>query len=297
MRILITGCRGQLGTELIKQLDAGLSELGKLPAVYADPYVKGVDIDDFDLSDKDAVYQHLDDESYDLAVNCAAYTNVDGCETSPDTAWAANAIAVRNLAEACERTATKLAHVSTDYVFDGKADRPYREYDLTAPNTVYGKTKLAGEQFAQQRCRRTFIIRTQWLYGYHGSNFVKTILTAAKEKGAVSVVNDQFGCPTNAVDVAHHILKIAATNKYGLYHCANHGVASWYDFTCEIVKLAGVDAQVTSCTTAEYPRPAPRPAYSALDNMALRITVGDDMRLWQDAIAAYIQNLDKENNA
>lgn len=296
MRILITGCRGQLGTELLKQLAAGRSELGPLPAICNGAYVKGVDIDDFDLSDKAAVYEHLDEESYNLVVNCAAFTNVDGCEASPDAAYAANAIAVRNLAEACGRTETKLVHLSTDYVFDGAADTPYREYDLPAPRTVYGKTKLAGEQFALQRCRRCFIIRTQWLYGYHGKNFVKTIMQAAREKGSVMVVNDQFGCPTNAVDVAHHILKIAASDRYGVYHCANHGVASWYEFTRKIVRLAGIDAEVRPCTTAEFPRPAPRPAYSALDNMVLRITAGDGMRSWQDAVAAYIKNLDRETS-
>lgn len=295
MRILITGCRGQLGTELQKQLSAGLSELGKLPSVYADAYVKGIDIDDFDLSDKDALYAFLDEESYDLVVNCAAFTNVDGCETSPDTAYAANAIAVRNLADACEQTATKLAHLSTDYVFPGDAQKPYKEYDLTCPETVYGKTKLAGEQYVLQRCRRAFVIRTQWLYGYTGKNFVRTIMAAAKENGALKVVDDQFGCPTNAVDLAHHILKIAASNRYGVYHCANQGVTSWYEFTREILRLAGIKAEVQPCATAEYPRPAKRPAYSALDNMMLRLTVGDEMRLWQDALAAFIQNLDKES--
>lgn len=296
MRILITGCRGQLGTELQKQLKVGHSELGPLPSVYKDIYVKGVDIDDFDVSDKAAVREHLEEESYNIVINCAAFTNVDGCETSPDTAYAANAIAVRNLAEVCEETMTKFVHLSTDYVFPGDADHPYREYDLPAPQSVYGKTKLAGELAALERCRRSFVIRTQWLYGYNGKNFVKTILAKAKEDGKLQVVNDQFGCPTSAADLAHHILKIAASNRYGIYHCVNAGVTSWYEFTLEILRLAGIEADVQPCSTEQFPRPAKRPAYSALDNMMLRLTVGDEMRTWQDAIASYIQNLERETN-
>jgi dTDP-4-dehydrorhamnose reductase len=187
-----------------------------------------------------------------------------------------------------------LCHISTDYVFSGDADQPYREYDLPNPKSVYGKTKLSGEQYAAARCRRLFVVRTQWLYGYYGNNFVKTILRLAREKGHLSVVNDQFGCPTNAVDLAHHILKISAGNCYGVYHCANHGVASWYEFAQEIVRLSGIKASVTPCTTEEFPRPAPRPAYSPLDNMMLRLTVQDTMRSWQDALAVFMQNLERE---
>lgn len=292
MRILITGCKGQLGHELIKQLKNGYSEIGPLPVQYTDPHMVGIDIDDFDLGDKQAVLDHVRDGSFDVVINCAAMTNVDGCEADPDAAYKTNALAARNLAMACEQTATKLVHLSTDYVFPGDVQQPYREFDLTGPQNVYGKTKLAGECFIRERCYRYFIVRTQWLYGYNGGNFVKTIMKTARENGKVNVVNDQFGCPTSAADVAHHILKIAADNRYGIYHCVNHGVTSWYDFTREIIKLAGIDAEVNPCTTLEFPRPAHRPAYSALDNMMLRLTVGDEMRSWQDAIAEYIKNLD-----
>jgi dTDP-4-dehydrorhamnose reductase len=293
MRILITGCKGQLGRELHKQLENGYSEIGSLPAQYKAPHVVGVDIDDFDLGDKQQVLNHVRGGSFDVVFNCAAFTNVDGCETEPDAAYKTNALAARNLAMVCEQTATKLVHLSTDYVFPGDAAEPYREYDLSGPRTVYGKTKLAGENFVRERCYRYFIVRTQWLYGYNGSNFVKTIMNAARQKGEISVVNDQFGCPTSAADLAHHLLKIAVDNRYGIYHCANHGVASWYDFACEIVRLAGIDAKVNPCTTAEYPRPAQRPAYSAMDNMMLRLGVGDEMRAWQDALAEFVKNLEQ----
>ena len=210
MRILITGSKGQLGTELQKQLALGRSELGPIPAIYQNATVIPIDIDELDLSDRAATFAELRNRSLDLVINCAAYTNVDGCETDADTAYGANALAARNLADVCEATSTKLVHVSTDYVFRGDASVPYREYDLPDPQTVYGKTKLAGENFVRERCRRHYIIRTSWLYGYNGKNFVKTILNAARQRGKVTVVNDQIGNPTSAVDLAHAILMAAA---------------------------------------------------------------------------------------
>ena len=292
MRILITGCRGQLGTELQKQLSEGRSEIGEIPKVYHNATVVGVDLDNFDLSDKEAVKRNLRDGSYDLVINCAAYTNVDGCETNQDTAYAANALSIRNLAETCESTATKLVHISTDYVFAGDAAEPYREYDLPNPVTVYGKTKLAGETFIRERCRRHFVLRTAWLYGQNGNNFVKAILRKAKATGAVTVVDDQVGNPTSAADLAHHILEVAQGNRYGVYHCTNNGICSWYEFACEIVRLSGIEATVTPCTTDEYPSAAHRPAYSALDNMMLRLTSGDHMRHWKDALADYMAKVE-----
>ncbi len=294
MKLLITGCNGQLGRELFKQLKNGYAELGSIPERFAGAKVTGVDLDDYDLADRRAVREHILDEEFDVVINCAAYTNVDGCETEQDAAYKANVIAVRNLAEACDDAGAKLVHVSTDYVFSGDACAPYREYDLPNPQSVYGKTKLAGEQAVRESCRRHFIVRTQWLYGYYGRNFVKTIMNAARINGAVKVVNDQFGCPTNAVDLAYHLLRVAAGNRYGVYHCVNQGVTTWYAFTQEILRLAGINATVTPCTTDEFPHVANRPAYSPLDNMMLRLTVGDEMRRWQDALAMFLANLDKE---
>lgn len=292
MKILITGCKGQLGNELINQLKAGKSEIGAIPEIYKNALIRGVDLEDFDLSDKAAVTENVEKGGYDLVINCAAYTNVNGCESNEDTAYKANALAPMYLAAACEKSGAKLVHVSTDYVFPGNGTAPYKEYDLTAPQSVYGKTKLAGETLVRENCSRYFILRTSWLYGYVGNNFVKTMLKIAREKGECTVVNDQLGNPTSAVDVAHHILLVAATENYGLYHCTCNGICSWYDFTCEIVRLAKIDAVVKPCSTADYPTPAKRPAYSALDNMALRATVGDNMRDWKAALFEYITNLE-----
>lgn len=290
MRILITGCKGQLGTELQKQLAEGRSEIGELPAVYRGATAVPIDIDTLDLTSREDTFRFLRDESLDLVINCAAYTNVDGCETNEDAAYSANALAVRNLADVCEMTSTRLLHVSTDYVFAGDGSVPYREYDLPSPKSVYGKTKLAGEVFVRERCRRYFVVRTSWLYGYTGKNFVKTILRLARERGEVTVVNDQFGNPTSAVDVAHSIFEIAAGDGYGTYHATCNGVCSWYDFAKRFVEAAGVNAVVKPCTTEEFGSPTSRPAYSALDNMMLRLTTGDHMRDWRDAIDAYIKN-------
>ncbi|MEG0832921.1 MAG: dTDP-4-dehydrorhamnose reductase [Oscillospiraceae bacterium] len=293
MKILITGAKGQLGTELIKQIKCGCSELGAIPEAYKNAEVVGIDIEDCDLTDKQAVFKILREGRFDVVINCAAFTNVDGCEANCDAAFKVNSLAVRHLAEACEVTKTVLAHVSTDYVFSGDAVTPYREYDVPSPQNVYGKTKHLGEQYLREACSRYFIVRTSWLYGYIGGNFVKTILRLARENKKVTVVNDQLGNPTSAVDVAHHILKIIDGGSFGIYHCTNNGICSWHEFAGEFVRLAGIDAEVLPCTTQEFIRPAKRPAYSALDNMMLRATVGDEMRDWHDAIKQYMENLEK----
>ena len=293
MRILITGANGQLGTELKKQLEQGKCSLGEIPDRFRNTTVDAIDLAELDLTDKYAVKEYLRNGSYDIVFNCAAYTNVDGCESHREDAYKVNALAPLFLAEACEKTETQLFHVSTDYVFPGTENSPRTEYDVPNPVSVYGKTKYAGECFVRENCTRYFIIRTAWLYG-QGKNFVKTILRVAKEKGTVRVVNDQFGNPTSAVDLAYHMLKIADTAPYGLYHGTNNGVCSWYEFAKEFVSYAGVNAEVLPCTTEEYPTPTKRPAYSALDNLALRATVGDEFRPWQDAVHEYIDMLKKE---
>ena len=293
MRVLVTGCKGQLGRELLRQLAEGGSSLGPIPTRFEGAVAVGIDLDELDITDKHAVKQFLREGSFDIVFNCAAFTNVDACETDRETAYKANALGIRYLAEACEKTGTQLMHISTDYVFPGTDPTPRTEYDLPAPISAYGKTKYAGEMFVREECTRYFILRTAWLYG-EGKNFVRTILRVAKERGKVTVVNDQFGNPTSTVDLAHHMLKIADGAPYGIYHATNNGVCSWYDFAKEFVALAGVEAEVAPCTSDEYPTPTKRPAYSALDNLALRCTVGDDFRPWQEAIAEYINKL-KEN--
>ncbi|MDD3428574.1 MAG: dTDP-4-dehydrorhamnose reductase [Oscillospiraceae bacterium] len=297
MKILITGCKGQLGSELQRILAAGKSELGPMPEKLQKATVIASDLDTLDIANRHEVAVFLRRHQPDVVINCGAYTNVDGCEANSETAFKANAIGPRNLAMACAEIGAKLVHVSTDYVFSGDATAPVCEYDAVAPKSVYGKTKLLGEQYVQQFCTRFFIVRTAWLYGYQGNNFVKTMVKLGKERGAISVVNDQLGNPTNAVDLAHHILKLVVTKEYGVYHCTGKGICSWYDFAAEIIRLAGVNATVSPCTTQEYQKMitkpgADRPAYSALDNMMLRVSVGDEMRTWQDALKCYFKNWD-----
>lgn len=287
MKILITGAKGQLGTELIHQLEDGECSIGALPNCLLGATIIAADLPELDLANRNAVLSFFAQQAPNIVINCAAFTNVDLCETETDTAFAANAIAARNLAIACEEIGAKLVHVSTDYVFDGNATSPINETALPNPQSVYGLTKLLGETYIQDFCSRWFIVRTSWLYGKYGNNFVKTMLRVTRENKAAKVVNDQLGCPTNAEDLAYHLLKLAASSEYGIYHCSGEGVCSWYDFTCEIVKLWGIDATITPCTTDEFPRPAKRPAYSALDNAMLRLIIGNEMRTWQDALANF----------
>ena len=299
MKILITGCNGQLGTELQAQLRRGESELGPIPDRLKNATVLPVDVDQLDITDRAEVINFVRRHQPDTIINCAAFTNVDGCESSKDAAFKVNALGPRNLAIAADKINARLIHVSTDYVFSGEGDTPLDECDLPAPRSAYGTTKLLGEQYVQRFCRRHFIVRTAWLYGYNGKNFVKTMINAGKKFGKLTVVNDQLGNPTNAVDLAHHILKLAVSHEYGTYHCTGNGICSWYDFAAEIIRLAGVDASVSPCTTAEYaaahPESASRPAWSALDNRMLRCTVGDEMRPWQQALAAFFEHWDGEN--
>ncbi len=291
MKILITGAKGQLGNELARQLQAGKSALGPLPTALLGATLKLVDIEDCDLSRRPETLALIEGFAPDVVLNCAAYTNVNGCETEQDLAFGANVLAPRNLAMACEKTGAKLVHVSTDYVFSGEGDTPFSEAQPTAPCSAYGRTKLLGETYVREFCSRWFIVRTAWLYGRVGGNFVKTVMKITREKGKIKVVNDQLGNPTNAEDLAHHLLLLAAGEEYGLYHGTGQGICSWYDFAAEIVRLAGIDAVVHPCTTAEYPTPAKRPAYSALDHAMLRATVGDHMRPWQAALADYLAEM------
>lgn len=299
MKILITGANGQLGTELRRCLAAGRTELGPLPEKLHNATVLATDVDTLDITNRHEVALFVRHHAPDVIISCAAYTNVDGCETHSDDAFKVNALGPRNLAMAAEEIGAKLVHISTDYVFSGDADAPQPEWALPAPRSAYGASKLLGEQYVQQLCSRYFILRTAWLYGTAGKNFVKTIVRVAKQNGTVTVVNDQLGNPTNAADLAHHIFKLIVTKEYGVYHCTGNGVCSWYDFAREFIRLAGVSASVVPCTSAEYaaahPEAASRPAYSALDNMMLRATVGDEMRNWKDALASFFEKWNPED--
>lgn len=296
MKILITGANGQLGNELTSILAAQTSEIGPLDTQYKNCEVIAADVETLDITDAKKVDDFLDKTRPDVVFNCAAMTNVDGCEANLELALKVNAIGPSNLAKACSNIGAKLVHISTDYVFAGTGSTPYREWDPCAPESIYGKSKLLGEQYVREQTSRYFIVRTAWLYGYVGKNFVRTILNLAKEKKQIKVVSDQVGNPTNANDLAHHILKLALTENYGTYHCTGAGEASWHEFASLIVKYAQLDCEVLPCTTDEFPREAKRPQYSSLDNLMLRCTVGDEMRPWQDALLSYLTNLKKENN-
>ncbi len=298
MKILITGASGQLGTEIQRQLKNGGSALGPVPDRLKNATVIVTDVNELDITDRDATIAFVRRHQPDTIISCAAFTNVDGCETNPEAAFKVNAIGASNLAQAAERINARLIHVSTDYVFRGEGNKPLDESERVDPKSVYGKTKALGEEYVKNFCHRYFIVRTAWLYGYAGKNFVKTMVNAGKKFGKLEVVSDQLGNPTNAEDLAHHILQLAVSHDYGVYHCTGEGVCSWYEFASEIIRLSGVDATVAPCTSAEYsakhPAAADRPAWSALENRMLACTVGNHMRDWKVALADFFAHWNGE---
>lgn len=294
MKILITGYKGMLGSQIVTDLERGYTELGPVPERFKGRQLLLRDVDELDITDMTACITYMNENAPDVVINCAAYTNVDGCETNEEDAFKVNALGARNLAIACRESGAKLVHVSTDYVFSGREDSLKREYDLTGPVSVYGKTKLAGEEYVRQYCQKSFVVRTAWLYGYTGKNFAKTMLSLYERGINPTVVNDQHGSPTNAADLSHHLLKIADSEEYGLYHCTNNGQCTWFEFAYKIAELSGLEARPTPCTSEEYPTPTKRPPYSYLDNMMLRLTVGDEMRTWQRAIESWFKLKDKQ---
>ena len=296
MKIMITGCNGQLGNELQSILASGKSEIGPAPTGVLGAEILPVDIDTLDISDMDAVSEYVSANKPDVIINCAAMTNVDGCETAYDIAFKVNALGVKNLAVCAEKIGAKLVHVSTDYVFAGNGTKPYCEWDKVDPQSVYGASKALGEKYALSFCKRSFVVRTSWLYGYIGKNFVKTVRRVIKANGGIGVVCDQRGNPTNANDLAHHLLKLAVTEEYGIYHCTGEGECSWYDFAVKIAEYSGLGDTVTPCTTEEYNAkfnvPTKRPEYSSLRNLALECTVGNEMRDWEIALKEYISKVE-----
>lgn len=290
MKILITGSKGQVGSQLIDIIKKGKSELGQIPKDVMNAEVIGMTSKDLDISDLNKVKKVINEIKPHVVINTAAYTNVDGAETNKDLAFKVNSLGARNLAIGCEDIGAKLVHLSTDYVFRGNGEL-LKECDLTMPQSVYDKSKDMGEKYVREFCSRYFIVRPAWVYGYNGKNFVYAIMKAAKEKGELKVVNDQRGNPTNVEDLVHHILKIIVTEEYGIYNCVGKGECSRYEFACKIVELARIECIVNPCTSEEFPAPADRPEYSALDNMALRCTVGDEMRPWEEALKRFIDNV------
>ena len=280
-RLLITGCNGQLGRALRK-------EYAQENVEFINTDVAGEGIVPLDITSVEAVLSLVEKEKPDVIINCAAHTNVDACESQWDLAYQINAIGPRNLAIAAEKTGAKLIHVSTDYVFPGTCPKPLTEFDAPEPISAYGKTKYEGELFVKEFSRRHFILRTAWLYG-EGKNFVKTMLKLAETHEEITVVSDQFGSPTSAVELAKMIHFLEPTENYGTYHATCEGQCSWADFAVEIFKRAGKNTKVKYITTEEYNSPAKRPAYSILDNYMLRLMAGDKFKMadWKDALDAY----------
>ena len=282
MNILITGCNGQLGNEM--QL---------LEAKNPQHTYFNTDVGELDITDQEAVGAFVEYNQIDGIVNCAAYTAVDKAEDNQELCDLLNRVAPGYLAEAIERRGGWLIQISTDYVFDGTNHTPYVETDPVCPNSVYGRTKLAGEEAAQRACSRTMIIRTAWLYSTFGNNFVKTMIRLGNERPQLGVIFDQIGTPTYARDLAVCIMTaINQGVKPGVYHFSNEGVISWYDFTKAIHRLAGI----TTCTvrplhTSEYPTPAARPHYSVLDKTKIKQTYGIEIPYWEESLAECIEKL------
>ncbi|WP_195335666.1 dTDP-4-dehydrorhamnose reductase [Paraclostridium bifermentans] len=283
MKVLITGANGQLGIELSKQLEYA-SELYE---------VIKTNRNTLDISNLELVNRIIFLEQPDVVINCAAHTAVDVCEEDIDNAYKVNAIGPRNLAVTCEKIGAKFVQVSTDYVFDGNGTRPYKEDDITCPNSIYGKSKLMGEQFTKEFCSKYFIVRTAWLYG-DGTNFIKTMLKLSENNKELNVVNDQFGSPTSTIDLAKAIIGLINTEYYGTYHGTCEGQCSWYDFAKKIFEINNIDIKVNPVTSEEFKRPAPRPQYSVLDNFMFKLVGLNSFRNWEDALKEYLK---KENLA
>lgn len=284
MKILVTGCNGQLGRAINQQY------VNDTDVEIINTDVFQPDVMELDITDIDKVLSTMEEVKPDVIINCAAHTAVDLCESQQDAAYRINAIGPRNLSIAAAKIGAKLVHVSTDYVFEGNGTKPYMEFDTPNPQGMYGATKLAGEQFVQQFAKDYFIIRTAWLYG-DGKNFVKTMLRLAETNDTVRVVGDQYGTPTSAEELAKAIKYLIPTSNYGIFHGTCEGMCSWADFAKEIFRLAGKDTKVEYITTAEYPTPAVRPAYSVLENYMLKLTTDFSFATWEDALAAYMKTL------
>lgn len=282
-QILVTGCKGQLGNEI--QL---------LAPKYAETcHFFFTDKEELDITNRKAVYAFIEQNHISIVINCAAFTAVDKAEDNAELCDLLNHVASGYLAEAVASVGGSMIQVSTDYVFDGTGCTPYKEDDATNPQTVYGRTKLAGEESVIRSCAGSMVIRTAWLYSTFGNNFVKTMIRLGKERDALGVVFDQIGSPTYARDLARSIMQIVDKGIIpGVYHFTNEGVCSWYDFTRAIHRLEGIDScKVSPIHTEDYPVPAQRPHYSVLDKSKIKETFGIDIRWWEDALKECIKEL------
>jgi dTDP-4-dehydrorhamnose reductase len=280
MKVLVTGANGQLGSDVVR--------------LWSDKHeVHGLGRNQLDITNEEQCRHVVGILQPDIIVHCAAYTAVDGAESDADRAYQVNAFGTRNLVVAAERVNAKFCYISTDYVFDGSAKAPYQEYDNTNPQNVYGKSKRAGEQLVQSLSTRYFIVRTSWVYGLQGSNFVKTMLQLARQRDSLKVVHDQVGSPTYTVDLAHFLKELVETERYGIYHASNTGRCSWYEFALAIFEESGMKVKIEPCTTEEFPRPAPRPKFSVMDHMAIRANGLTDLRHWREALQDFLKEFER----
>ncbi|MDZ7605787.1 MAG: dTDP-4-dehydrorhamnose reductase [Cyclobacteriaceae bacterium] len=286
--ILVTGANGQLGSEL------------RVLSVESPYQFVFTDIGELDLTRKDDVFEFFSGQNFDFCINCAAYTAVDKAESDRDLAYKINALAVENLALACEANQTTLIHISTDFVFDGRAFSPLNEDDDPKPISIYGQTKLDGEKLALATCTRTLILRTSWLYSTFGNNFVKTMLRLAETRPELNVVFDQVGTPTYAADLAKvivGIIEIGAASgledKFGIYHYSNEGMASWYDFAKAIFEEKNVSIIVNPILTSGYPLPAKRPPFSVMDKSKIKTVFGFDIPHWRESLRVCLSKMEK----
>lgn len=289
-KILVTGANGQLGlaiNEVLKEKKEEVFVIFNTDINEATSYCPIT----LDITNSAAVMNLVQNVKPDIIINCVAFTAVDLCETEKERAYRINAVGAKNLALAANDQDIKLVHVSTDYVFDGENSIPYMESDIPNPKTTYGSTKLEGENFVLEYCKKSFVVRTAWLYG-QGKNFVRTMIRLMDEGKEIRVVADQYGCPTSAMELARAIVSLMDTDEYGIYHGVCSGSASWHEFATEIFNQVGANIEVSPLTTEEYPTPAKRPAYSVLNNDKLK-NLGIVMKDWKEALKEYTDR--KEN--
>lgn len=278
-KVLVTGAGGQLGQEFVRLEN------------HQDKVI-GLSRTELDITDEEQCRRIIEEWKPDVILHSAAYTAVDRAETDTDTAYAVNVLGTKNIAEAAERVRAKFCYISTDYVFDGMGIMPYEVGHPTAPRSVYGRTKLEGEQIAAAVCSKAFIVRTSWVYGKYGNNFVKTMLRLANNHREISVVNDQFGAPTYTYDLAVLLRELVRSDRYGTYHASNVGVCTWFEFAKAIFEEAGIEGvAVRPCLTDQFPRPAPRPAYSVLSHTSLIEAGFKPLRHWKEALRDYLSGL------
>ena len=282
MKVLVTGVNGQLGYDVVKVLNVRGIEC------------RGVDMADFDITDKAAADEYIKEYNPDVVVHCAAYTAVDRAEDDAETCYKVNVVGTENLAKACKAIDAKMLYVSTDYVYGGSGTEPFETTDVTDPKSVYGRTKLGGEEAVRKNLDKFFIVRTSWVFGINGNNFVKTMLRLGAEREMLTVVDDQIGSPTYTPDLARLICDLIVTEKYGVYHGTNENFCSWAEFAAEIMKKGGRNCVIKPIPSSEYPAKAQRPLNSRLSKKCLDDAGIERLPTWQNALDRFFKEL-KEN--